>query len=631
MRSRSRWMMAAALAWAVAAGCRGARAGNLDAAGGGTEAANGAAAGAAPGAASAGEWTMPARDYSSTRFSPLAQITAANAPRLRLAWSFSTGAVHGHEGTPLVVGNTMYLVTPYPNVAYALDLTKPGPVLKWKYDPHPDPMAVGKACCDIVNRGWAYADGKLVYNLLDSHTVALDAATGKELWRTKVAEVRDGITMTMAPLIARGKVYVGNSGGEMGAQGMLAALDLSTGKILWRAYSTGPDSMVKIGPRFRPFYSWLKGKDLGLTTWPADAWRHGAGAVWGWISYDPALNLIYYGTSNPGPWNQEQRPGLNLFTSSVFARDPDTGEAVWAYQYTPHDEWDYDGTNENILVDLPLGGRTRHALVHFNRNGFAYVLDRATGEVLSARPFGYLNWATGVDLRTGKPNVVPEKTTHAGVWTRDVCPPDIGVKDQQPASYSPRTGLFYVPTNHLCMDYLTHHTSYIAGTPYWATNIKRRPAPGGYRGSLMAWDPVHARKVWEIPDTFIVYSGTLVTAGDVVFYGTVGGWFRAVDARSGKIVWQQKLGSGIISGPMTYLGPDGRQYVAVIAGVGGAANTQKDVPGFPADGGELYVFSLDGVNGSGTGESGAPAASGSQNPQQSGERGGVSGPPADRQ
>lgn len=544
------------------------------------------------GAPADGTWQMQAGDYANTRFSPLNQITVANASQLQLAWSFSTGYTHGHEGAPLVVGNTMYIVTPFPNVAYAIDLTKAAPTLKWKFEPHPDPVAIGKACCDIINRGWAYADGKLIYNLLDAHTVAVDVNTGREVWRTKMDDVTHGVTMTMAPLIVKGKAFVGNSGGEMGAHGWLAALDVATGKEVWRAYSTGPDSVVKIGPDYHPFYAWLRGKDVAATSWPGDTWKHGAGAAWGWVSYDPDLDLIYYGTSNPGPWNQAQRKGDNLFTSSVLARDPDTGNLHWAYSFTPHDEWDYDGVNESILVDLPIRGQMRKVLVEFNRNGFAYTIDRATGEVLIAEPFGYENWASKVDLTTGRPVVNPGMHTRPNEWTYNVCPPDIGVKDQQPAAYSPRTKLFYVPTHHMCMDYRAEPVSYIAGTPYWNTNVKRHPAPGGYRGELIAWDASTGKKIWGITDNLPVYSGVLATAGDVVFYGTVEGYFRAVDARSGKILWQLKLGSGIIGAPMTYLDPAGKQYVAVLAGVGGAAGVAADLPGYPAEGGTLYTFAL---------------------------------------
>jgi alcohol dehydrogenase (cytochrome c) len=579
-----------------------------------------APSGAGWGVPADGEWTTQGRDYANTRYSPLAEIDTTNVGNLRIAWTFDDGILHGHEGTPLVSNNTMYVVTPFPNIAYALDLTKPGAPIKWTFKPNPSPMAIGKACCDVVNRGWQLADGKLIYNLLDGHTVAVDAATGKEVWRTKVYDVAQGVTMTMAPLIVKGKVLVGNSGGEMGVLGSLTALDLKTGKIAWQATSTGPDSLVRIGADFKPFYSWMRGKDLGVTTWPAGAWKNGAGAVWGWITYDPDLNLIYAGTSNTGPWNAAQRPGLNLWTSGVFARNPDTGMARWAFVFTPHNEWDYDGVNENILVNLPFNGQMRKVMVQFNRNGFAYTIDRATGEVLVAKPFGHENWASGIDSVTKMPIIVPEKKTDVpGRWVRDICPADIGVKDEEPAAFSPRTGLFYVPTQNICMDYKGRQVSYIAGTPYWGASMTRHVGPGGNYGEFIAWDASKGEKVWGIPEKFLLYSGVLATGGDVVFYGTVDGWFRAVNARTGKILWSQKLGSGIISAPMTYRGPDGHQYVSVTAGVGGGAMVTQAMPGFPARGGTLYTFEL-GQNIHPVGET--PAAGMSTVANKSGQSGG---------
>src|SRR5829696_1392149 len=413
-----------------------------------------------------GQWTMPIKSYSAARYSQLGEITTDNVKNLRSAWTFSTSVLRGHEEPPIVVNNTMYVLTPFPNILYALDLTQPGAPKKWQYEPKPQSEAQGVACCDVVNRGPSFADGKIVFNTLDNHVVAVDAATGKELWKTKVGDINIGETMTMAPLVVKGKVLVGNSGGEMGVRGWLKALDLGSGRLLWTAYSTGPDVDVKIGSRFKAFYPKDQGKDLGVNTWQGEQWKIGGGNVWGWLSYDPQTNLVYHGTSNPGPWTQEQRRGDNKWTASILARDADTGELRWAFQPTPHDLWDYDAVNENILVDLPMQGRTRAVLVHFDRNGFAYTMDRTTGEVLVAAPFVPMNWSTGVDLATGRPRMVPEKMTALGKKVTNICPSLEGGKNQQPAAFSPRTGLFYVPTNNLCMDFEARPVTYIAGTPY---------------------------------------------------------------------------------------------------------------------------------------------------------------------
>ena len=563
-----------------------------------------------------GEWRRQARDFANTRYSPLDQIGVTNVGRLKVAWTFADGIPYGHEAAPLVVGGTMYIVTPFPNIAYALDLTKPGLPVKWTYQPHPDPIAIGKACCDAVNRGPTYADGKLVFTLLDAEAVAVDANTGKEVWRTRLGEPANGVTITMSPLIVGKTVLVGDSGGEMGVRGQLTALDLYTGKELWRAYSTGPDADVKIGADFKAPYAWLAGKDLGSTTWPADAWRRGGGTIWGWISYDPDANLIYLGTSNPSPRVPAQRPGDNLWTSAIFARDPGTGAAKWAFQFTPHDEWDYDGVNENVLIDGDVGGQRRKLLVHLDRNGFAYTMDRITGQVLIATPFGDVNWATGIDLRTGRPVLNPDKQAKVEQKVADICPTHIGSKDWQPAAFSPRTGLIYAGVFNICMDLTDHKVGYVAGTPYDGMDLQTHTGGhSGKWGEFIAWNPLTGQRVWSIPENFMTMSGALATAGDLVFYGTTDGWFRAADARSGKVLWSQKLSSGITSQPMTYLGPDGRQYVAVVAGVGGVASqVMGKKNGFPPRGGALYVFSIDGLSpNSGRGMlttqgAGAPAA-----------------------
>ena len=349
----------------------------------------------------AGDWPMAARDYASTRFSPLQEISPTNVASLKLAYTFSTGVVRGHEAAPIVVGGTMFIVTPYPNVVYALDLSRPGAPLRWRFEPKPEAFAQGVACCDVVNRGLAYADGKVFLNTLDNQTIALDASSGKELWRYRSGDIRAGETRTMAPLVVNGRVLIGNSGGEYGVRGWLVALDAQKGKEVWRAYSTGPDRDVLIGPGYKPFYAKDRGADLGVKTWPTDAWKIGGGTVWGWISYDAELDLVYYGTANPGPWNAEQRPGDNKFTSGLFARDASTGQARWFYQLSPHDEFDYDAVNESVLVDLVIDGKPRKVLVHPDRNGYVYVMDRSTGEVLSATPFVSVNTSTGIDLETG--------------------------------------------------------------------------------------------------------------------------------------------------------------------------------------------------------------------------------------
>lgn len=560
-----------------------------------------------------GQWTMPAKDYAATRYSGLGEITPANAARLRPVWTFSTGVLGGHEGQPLVVNNTMYVVTPYPNVLYAFDLTEEGYPLHWKYRPDVNPFALGIACCDAVNRGPAYADGKVVYNLLDGHTVAVDAITGREVWKTKIAELSIGETVTMAPLIIGDRVIVGPSGGEFGIQGWVKALDLETGRILWTGYNAGPDSQVLANPdTFRPFYD--EGTELGLTTWAGDTWKLAGVPVWGWISYDPDLDLLYYGTGNAAPYNPEQRLGDNKWATSVMARRPADGALVWAYQFTPHENWDYDANAEMILADLTIEGTRRRVLVHFDKNGFAYTIDRATGEVLVAEPFVEVNWARGIDLATGVPQVDSTKLTGASKGNvENICPSlEGGTSPASPASYSPRTGLFYVSTNNFCMSWEASEAAYIVGTPYIGASIPYTPGGDGHLGAFIAWDAVRGRKVWEIREKYPVWSGSVVTAGDVVFYGTLDGWFRAADARSGELLYSFKVGSGVVGAPISYTGPDGKQYVAVYAGIGGdwflvAGDVRSDDPADvrpPADfmpdlarhtsqGGILWIFALD--------------------------------------
>src|SRR6187549_245630 len=352
------------------------------------------------------QWTMQNKNTSSTRYSSVNEINTENVKNLKVAWSFSTGVLRGHEGEPLVVGNTMFVHTPFPNLVYALDLSKEGAPVKWKYSPKQDNAVIPIACCDTVNRGLAYGDGIIFMNQLDTNTVALDANTGKELWKVKQGDYKTGQTVTSAPMVVKGKVISGISGGEFGVRGFVTANDVNTGKQIWRMYSTGPEAEVGFG-----------GSE---ETWKGDEWKRGGGTTWGWYSYDPELNLFYYGTGNPGSWNPDQRPGDNKYSMTIFARNPDTGKAAWAYQKTPHDAWDYDGINENVLADLNMGGTTRKVLVNFDRNGFAYVLDRKTGELLKADPFVFTNCAKSIDLKTGRPVENPEKRTSASKNTKDI-------------------------------------------------------------------------------------------------------------------------------------------------------------------------------------------------------------------
>jgi lanthanide-dependent methanol dehydrogenase len=516
-----------------------------------------------------GQWVTPGKNYSSTRFSTLNQINTRNVAKLREAWNFSTGALRGHEGQPLVVGSTMYVHSAYPNHIYALDLAKEGAPIKWRYTPKQDDRAVPVACCDLVHRGVNYADGKILFSTLDGHVIALDANTGKEIWNVQNADPGKGETMTAAGLVVKDKYIVGVSGGEFGIRGWVAAYGISDGKLAWKAYSMGPDEDLRIGSDFNKDNPHYGQAGEGTKTWPGDQWKIGGGSTWGWYSYDPDLNLFYYSTGNPGTWNPTPRKGDNKWSMTIWARNPDDGTAKWAYQMTPWDAWDYDGINEHILADLKIGGKPVKALVHFDRNGFGYTLDRTNGTLLVAQPFVNVNWAKGIDLKTGRPIEVAEKRTKQGEDTKDICPCAMGGKDQQPSSFSPRTGLFYLGTNNMCMNYEGVEVKYTSGAPYVGANVLMMPGPGGNLGEFIAWDATTGKKVWGIKEPFPVWSGILTTAGDVAFYGTMDGWFKAVDAKSGKLLWKRKVASGIIGNPMTFTGPDKKQYVAVYSGVGG--------------------------------------------------------------
>ena len=526
------------------------------------------------------QWAIQTGDYANQRYSELDQITRDNVGDLRVAWSFSTGVLRGHEGGPLVVGDMMYVHTPFPNNIFALDLSDNGKIV-WRHTPQQDPEVIAVMCCDTVNRGVAYADGMILSHQADTTLVALDAKTGEEKWSIKTGDPAIGETNTATVLPVGDKVIVGVSGGEYGVRGRVTAYNLSDGSEAWKAYSVGPDEEMLVNPETTMSLGKPVGADSSLNSWEGDQWKIGGGTTWGWFSYDPDLNLVYYGTGNPSTWNPSQRPGDNKWSMTIMARDADTGEAKWFYQKTPHDEWDYDGVNENILVDQEIDGEMRKLLVNFDRNGFGYTLDRETGELLVAEKYDpAVNWATEVVMdkesdQYGRPQVVAEYSTSQNgedTNTTGVCPAALGSKDQQPASYSPKTGLFYVPTNHVCMDYEPFRVAYTAGQPYVGATLSMFPAPDshGGMGNFIAWDATKGEIKWSLPEQFSVWSGALSTAGDVVFYGTLEGYLKAVDADTGEELYSFKTPSGIIGNTMTYE-HDGKQYIAVLSGVGGWA------------------------------------------------------------
>ena len=525
-------------------------------------------------------WAIQTGDYKNHRYSELDQINKDNVGDLQVAWTFSTGVLRGHEGSPLVIGDKMYVHTPFPNIVYALDLANEGKIL-WKYEPKQDPDVIPVMCCDTVNRGVAYADGKIFLHQADTTIVALNAETGAVEWSVVNGDPAIGETNTATVMPVKDKIIVGISGGEFGVLGHVTAYDMNTGDQVWRAYSMGPDDMILVDPETTTHLGEPVGENSGTNTWEGDQWKIGGGTTWGWYSYDPEENLVYYGTGNPSTWNPAQRPGDNRWSMTIMARDVDTGMAKWFYQMTPHDEWDFDGVNEMILTDQEVNGEMRKLLTHFDRNGLGYTLDRVTGELLVAEKFDpAVNWTTGVDMDPnsdtyGRPEVVAQYSTEQNgedVNSTGICPAALGSKDQQPAAYSPKTELFYVPTNHVCMDYEPFRVSYTAGQPYVGATLAMYPAPDshGGMGNFIAWNGTTGEIEWTLPEQFSVWSGALATAGDIVFYGTLEGYLKAIDASTGEELYKFKTPSGIIGNVMTYT-HGGKQYVAVLSGVGGWA------------------------------------------------------------
>ena len=543
-------------------------------------------------------WAAQAGDFSNQRYSDLKQINKSNVKDLKVAWTFSTGVLRGHEGGPIVIGDTLYVHSAFPNKVFAIDLETQK--IKWKYEPKQDPSVIPVMCCDTVNRGLAYGEGKIFLQQADTVLVALDAKTGKKVWDVKNGDPKVGATNTNAPHVMDKYVVTGISGGEFGVRGYLTAYDINTGKQVWRGYSMGPDADMIMDPATTMTWTDGKmapvGKDSSLKTWQGDQWKIGGGTTWGWYSYDPELRQVFYGNGNPSTWNPAQRPGDNKWSMSLWSRDIDSGKVKWVYQMTPHDEWDFDGINEVPLWEgKDKNGKQRKMLSHFDRNGFGYTLDRVTGELLVAEKYDpAVNWATHVDMKTGRPQVVAKYSTHqngADVNSKGICPAALGTKDQQPVTFNPKTSLFYIPTNHVCMDYEPFKVEYTAGQPYVGATLSMFPAPNshGGMGNFIAWDPAKGKIVWSKPEKFSVWSGALATAGDIVFYGTLEGYLKAVDL-NGKELYKFKTPSGIIGNVNTWEFK-GKQYIGVLSGIGGwagiglAAGLEKPTDGLGAVGG----------------------------------------------
>jgi len=535
------------------------------------------------------DWGVYGGDAGNTRFSSANKINASNVKNLQVKWALQLGTNRSQESTPILVGDTLYVTSSFgPKNVFAVN-AKTGE-LKWKHSPEMPKNVDQFACCDVVNRGVAHANGRIFFGRLDAKLTAVDAKTGKELWTSTVVDYTQGSAITSPPTIAGNLVITGFAGGEYGARGALVAFDQNSGKEVWRTH-TVPEPGEKNGD-----------------TWKGDSGKNGGAVSWFIGSYDPKLNLVYYGTSNPSPWaaairgNDSSNIGKysNLYSASVVALNASTGQIQWHYQYTPHDAWDYDGVNELVFADLPFDGTTVPVIMTANRNGFFYVIDRANGKLLSAKQFvDGVNWAVGVDMKTGMPIEAADNKFRPGFKRKavNICPNLIGGKNWMPMSYNKQTGLVYIPTINLCMDMEGVQEDYKRGQFYLSANFDLgKMGPGGYGGGLKAFDPLTGKTVWmnKLPLPF--NGGTMTTASGLVFAGDIQGVFRAYDGKSGKELWKFNAGSGIHAAPMTYV-LDGKQYVAVVSG-----RTQS-IPAFfgevgqkmydaSPEGGTMFVFAL---------------------------------------
>jgi quinohemoprotein ethanol dehydrogenase len=508
-------------------------------------------------------WITHGRNYAEQRYSPLEEINDSNVTKLRPVWTFFTGQSRGHEATPIAVNGVLFFTSSW-SVVYAVDARNGA--LQWRYDPKVPGETAPKACCDVVNRGVAVYQGKVFAGSLDGRLFALDAKTGKLLWEKVTVDQSKPYTITGAPRIVKGKVIIGNGGAELGVRGYVSAYDPNNGNLVWRTYTVPGDPS-------KPFES--KDLEKAAPTWKGGNWWEigGGGTVWDSMAFDPALDTLYVGTGNGSPWVRHIRSpggGDNLYLSSILALDPETGTIKWHYQTTPGDTWDFTATQHMILADLKIDGAVRKVIMQAPKNGFFYVIDRTNGKLLSADKYVEVTWADKVDLATGKPIEV------AGQDFKDemafVKPTPFGGHNWQPMSYSPKTGLVYIPTQDVLGVYrlrkkFEHRPgAWNTGTDFNAFSLL---TPDLTSGALVAWDPVRRKEAWRHPFAMAWNGGTLVTGGNLVFEGSADGRFLALDATSGRQLWEYRIGTGIGAGPITYE-VDGKQYVTIVAGWGGA-------------------------------------------------------------
>jgi alcohol dehydrogenase (cytochrome c) len=525
------------------------------------------------------------------RYSTLDKINTKTVKNLVPAWSFSFGGEkqRGQESQPLVHNGKMFVTGSYSRL-FAID-TKTGKKL-WKYE-HRLPEGI-MPCCDVVNRGAALFDNLVIFGTLDAQLVAINQDTGKVVWKEKLEDYSGGYSYTAAPIVAKGLVLTGVSGGEFGIVGRVDARDAKTGKLVWTR------------PVVEGHMGYKDGKENGISgttnaTWPGDLWKTGGAATWNNFTWDPETNLVYVGTGNPAPWNSHLRPGDNLYSASTVAIDIDSGQIKWHYQTTPHDGWDFDGVNEFVPFDMKKDGKTMKLGGKADRNGFFFVLDRTNGKLVNAFPFvNKITWATGIDLKTGKPKYDPDnRPGNPGTEKQGKvvfsAPSFLGGKNQQPMAYSPDTGYFYVPANEWGMDIWNEPVAYKKGAAYLGAGFTIKPLYDDYIGALRAVDPKSGKIVWEVKNNAPLWGGALATKGGLVFYGTPEGYLKALDAKTGKEVWQFQTGSGVVAPPISWE-EGGEQYIAVVSGWGGAVplwggDVAKKV-NFLEQGGSVWVFKL---------------------------------------